>query len=283
MNQQTTRKLLSVSIDRFSLNLIVALTLLMSGQGLAQSPASTFNKLVWSDDFDGTTLNYSKWECEVNAFGGGNGELQIYTDRPDNVRVENGNLVLEARRDNAAIAGTVREYSAGRVRSKHRGDWKYGRIEVRAKMPQGSGVWPAIWMLPTDERYGGWARSGEIDILEMKGQEPNLAYGTLHYGAAWPKNQHSGETYRLPTGTFADDFHSFAIEWTEGKITWLIDGKPYQTQTKWSTDAAEFPAPFNERFHLILNVAVGGGFVGNPDGTAKFPQSMLVDYVRVYQ
>ncbi len=138
-------------------------------------------------------------------------------------------------------------------------------------------------MLPTDERYGGWARSGEIDILELKGQEPNLAYGTLHYGAAWPKNQHSGETYRLPMGTFADDFHTFAIEWTEGKITWLIDGKPYQTQTKWNTDAAEFPAPFNERFHLILNVAVGGGFVGNPDGTAKFPQSMLIDYVRVYQ
>ncbi len=170
MNQQTTRKLLSVSIDRFSLNLIVALTLLTSGQGLAQSPASTFNKLVWSDDFDGTTLNYSQWECEVNAFGGGNGELQIYTDRPDNVRVENGNLVLEARGDNAAIAGTVREYSAGRVRSKHRGDWKYGRIEVRAKLPQGHGVWPAIWMLPTDERYGGWARSGEIDILELKGK-----------------------------------------------------------------------------------------------------------------
>ncbi len=143
MNQQTTRKL-ALSIDPSSLCIFVALMLLMANKALAQEPSSAFNKLVWSDEFDGPTLNYSHWECEVNAFGGGNGELQIYTDRPDNVRVENGNLVLEARRDNAAIAGTAREYSAGRVRSKHRGDWKYGRIEVRAKLPQGSGVWPAI-------------------------------------------------------------------------------------------------------------------------------------------
>lgn len=257
--------------------------LLASDPTWAQSANSQFKKLVWSDEFDGPTLDYSKWECEVNAFGGGNNELQLYTDRAENVRVENGHLVLELRRDQAAISGTVREYSSGRVRTKHRGDWKYGRIEVRAKLPQGHGVWPAIWMLPTDERYGGWARSGEIDILELKGQEPNLAYGTLHYGAAWPNNQHSGETYRLTTGSFADDFHTFAIEWTEGKMIWMIDGMAYQTQTKWNTDAGSFPAPFNERFHLILNVAIGGGFVGNPDGTAQFPQSMLIDYVRVYQ
>ncbi len=245
--------------------------------------ATQFKKLVWSDEFDGESLDYSKWEVEVNAFGGGNNELQIYTDRRENVRVEDGHLVLEARRDNAAIAGTSREYSSGRVRSKHRGDWKYGRFEVRAKMPQGHGVWPAIWMLPTDERYGGWASSGEIDILELKGQEPNIAHGTLHYGAAWPNNRYSGKSFQLPTGSFADDFHTFAVEWSEGKITWLIDGKPYQTQTQWSTDGAPFPAPFDQRFHMILNIAIGGGFVGNPNGTATFPQQLQIDYVRVYQ
>ena len=137
-------------------------------------------KLVWSDEFDGDSLNYSKWGVQENAFGGGNQELQIFTDRAKNVRVENGHLVLEAHRDNGNISGTVREYSSGRVRTKHRGDWKYGRIEVRAKMPIGQGIWPAIWMLPTDDKYGGWALSGEIDIMEYRGQNPKQVLGTLH-------------------------------------------------------------------------------------------------------
>ncbi len=116
---------------------------------------------LWFDEFDGPTLDYSKWEIEVNAFGGGNQELQLFTDRAKNIRVESGKLLIEAHRDNAAIAGTVREFSSARIRSKRRGDWKYGRFDIRAKLPKGQGIWPAIWMLPSDEKYGGWAASGE--------------------------------------------------------------------------------------------------------------------------
>lgn len=254
-----------------------------SGSQLAATESAAAWKLVWQDEFEGSTLDFSKWEIEVNAFGGGNNELQIYTDRKENVRVENGMLVLEARKDNFGIQGTVREYSSGRVRSKQRGDWKYGRFEFRAKLPRGPGLWPAIWMLPTDEVYGGWASSGEIDIVEYKGQEPQQVWGTLHYGDFWPNNKHSGTQYRLSRGSFADDFHIFALEWEEGVMRWYVDGELYQTQNKWSTTQAPFPAPFDQRFHLVLNLAVGGGFVGPPNDQTPFPSQLQIDYVRVYQ
>jgi beta-glucanase (GH16 family) len=239
-------------------------------------------KLVWQDEFNGKTLDYSKWGVEQNAFGGGNEELQIYTDRKENVRVEDGCLVLEARRDNVGVSGTEREYSSGRVRTKHRGDWKYGRIEVRAKLAKGVGIWPAIWMLPTDEQYGGWAASGEIDIVELRGSQPNKVLGTLHYGGHWPDNKYSGEEYVLPEGTFADDFHTFAVDWKEGQIDWIVDDNRYQTQTKWDSVGGEYPAPFDQRFHLLFNLAVGGHFVEKPNDSTVFPQQMRIDYVRVY-
>jgi beta-glucanase (GH16 family) len=154
---------------------------------------------------------------------------------------------------------------------------------VRAKLPAGRGLWPAIWMLPTEDKYGGWAASGEIDIMELLGQEPNIVYGTLHYGGSWPKNTHTGKSFVLPHGTFADDFHVFAIEWEAGVIRWYVDGTLYQTQTQWRSDGGPFPAPFDQSFHLILNVAVGGQWPGPPDAKTVFPQHMLVDYVRVYQ
>ena len=244
-------------------------------------PATT--KLVWQDEFNGDSLDYSKWGVEVNAFGGGNQELQIYTDNKTNVRVEGGHLVLEAHKGKTGISGTEREFSSGRVRTKNRGEWKYGRIEVRAKLPVGAGIWPAIWMLPTDDVYGGWARSGEIDIMEYRGQEPNKVLGTLHYGGAWPNNKYSGGEMVLKQGTFADDFHTFAVEWREGKIEWFVDGVKYQTQTKWSTTNGKFPAPFDQRFHLVLNLAVGGHFVGPVGKDTTFPQKLLIDYVRVYE
>jgi len=256
------------------------LALVAVPQGLADEPKW---ELVWRDEFDDSRLDYTRWGVEVNALGGGNHELQFYTDREENVRVENGQLVIEARKDNYSSLGTTRLYSSGRLRTKHRGDWKYGRVEVRAKLPSGRGIWPAIWLLPTHEKYGTWAASGEIDIMEMLGHEPNKVYGTLHYGSTWPRNEHAGGHYVLPKGSFADDFHVFAVEWEEGRIRWYVDGKLYQTQTKWHTDAAPFPAPFDQPFHLILNVAVGGEWPGAPDEQTQFPQRMLVDYVRVYQ
>jgi len=249
----------------------------------AVSPIALPTKLVWQDEFNGQSLDYSKWGVEVNAFGGGNSELQIYTDLPENVRVENGNLVLEAQKEKTGISGTEREYSSGRVRTKHRGDWKFGRVDVRAKLPSGTGIWSAIWMLPTDDRYGGWAASGEIDIVEMKGQEADTVLGTLHYGGSWPDNKYSGDQYKLPSGTFEDEFHTFTVNWQPGQIDWYVDGNHYQTQTQWSTSGGEFPAPFDQEFHLLLNLAVGGNFLGSPDESTQFPRKMLVDYVRVYQ
>jgi beta-glucanase (GH16 family) len=262
---------------------VIALTCLVQSAIQAQSPLAPAQKLVWEDTFDGDSLDYSKWEIEQNAFGGGNQELQIYTDRSQNVRVEQGKLVIEAHRDNAAVTGTTRQYSSGRLRTKHRGDWRYGRIEVSAKLPKGRGLWPAIWMLPTDDNYGSWASSGEIDIMEMRGQTPNVVLGTLHYGSRWPDNSHSGDEYQLPAGDFSDGFHLFAIEWKEGEIRWYIDGKHVQTQSEWHSSGGQFPAPFDQRFHLLLNLAVGGKFLGPPDASTPFPARMEVDFVRVSQ
>ena len=244
--------------------------------------------LVWADEFDGTEIDRSKWEFEVNAWGGGNEELQYYTDRPANAFVAGGCLNLVARAETFSGSEGTRGYTSARLRTKHRGDWLYGRIEVRARLPIGQGLWPAIWMMPTDDAYGTWAASGEIDIMELVGHRPAEVLGTLHYGARWPKNMHTGETYAPPQMaaagmTFADAFHDFAIEWERGEIRWYVDGVHTQTQRVWSTENAPFPAPFDQRFHLILNVAVGGKLPGNPDATSVFPQVMSVEHVRVYQ
>ncbi len=247
----------------------------------AEDPAGW--KLVWQDEFDGPKLDYTKWAVEENAHGGGNNELQFYTDRPANVRVENGSLILEARREAYEQAGQKRNFTSGRIRTKHRADWKYGRFEIRARLPQGRGIWPAIWMLPTEEKHGGWAASGEIDIMEMVGHEPNTVHGTLHYGGKWPKNVHTGKPFVLAKGTFADDFHVFAMEWEAGVIRWYVDGALYQTQTQWRSDGGPFPAPFDQPFHLVLNLAVGGKWPGAPDAKTVFPQRFEVDYVRVYR
>ena len=240
-------------------------------------------QLVWSDEFNGTKLDYSKWGVSVDAFGGGNEEMQLYTDRSKNVRVEKGRLIIEALHDIPVVQGTRRPYSSGRIHTKHRGDWCYGKIEIRAKLPTGKGIWPAIWMLPTDEKYGMWAASGEIDIVELNGAKPGELLGTLHYGGKWPHNRSSGDKINLIKGTFADEFRTFGIEWRKGEIRWTLDNKLWQTQKIWSTRNAPFPAPFDQRFHLLLNIAVGGRLVGTPSDKTSFPARMEVDWIRVYQ
>lgn len=239
--------------------------------------------LVWQDEFDGPGIDGSKWEHEVNATGGGNNELQYYTARPENSYVADGALTLVARAETYTGPEGTRQYTSARLRTMNRGDWLYGRIEVRARLPYGQGLWPAIWMLPTDWAYGGWAASGEIDIMELLGQDPTKVYGTLHYGGAWPANTFTGDNWVLPAGDFAGGFHVFAVEWEQGEIRWYVDDEHVQTQTSWFSNAAPYPAPFDRRFHLILNVAVGGNWPGSPDGSTVFPQTMVVDYVRVYQ
>jgi beta-glucanase (GH16 family) len=245
-----------------------------------------FDRLVWEDNFDGNALDYTKWECEVNVFGGGNHEMQIYTDYPKNVRVEHSTLILEAHADNETLSGTQRPYSSGRVRTKHRGDWKYGRFEIRAKLPKGQGIWPAIWMLPTDEDYGRWAASGEIDIMEAKGHEPNQIYGTLHYGGTWPHNQSDGSSmHQFASGDYSDDFHVYRLDWHEDVMRWYVDNQLFREThaSQWHSASAASPAPFDKRFHLILNLAIGGNFPGNPNESTQFPCRMEVDWVRVYQ
>ncbi|MEM9643722.1 MAG: family 16 glycosylhydrolase [Planctomycetota bacterium] len=240
-------------------------------------------RLIWSDEFDGREIDRTRWKAEVNAFGGGNQELQIYTDRPKNVRVEGGRLILEAHRETVDLMGTVRKYSSARMSTKHRGDFLYGRVEVRAKLPKGNGLWPAIWMLPTDDVYGPWAAGGEIDIMEMRGSQPSTVLGTLHHGGQWPNNEQSGGEFTLRSGSFADDFHVFAVDWRRGAIDWFVDGELVQSQTDWTSSGGPYPAPFDQRFHVLLNLAVGGRFVAKePDQTTAFPARMEVDYVRVY-
>ncbi|MDW7679219.1 MAG: glycoside hydrolase family 16 protein, partial [bacterium] len=207
-------------------------------------------KLVWHDEFDGTAIDLNKWSHEVNAQGGGNNELQYYTDRPENSYIEDGCLVIQALKEHYTGPEGTRNYTSARLRTLRKGDWKYGRFDIRAKLPYGKGIWPAIWMLPSEWKYGGWAASGEIDIMEILGHEPNKVHGTLHYGGQWPNNVYSGKSYSLSQGSFADDFHLFTIEWDTTQFRWYVDGIFYQSQNKWHTSSAPYPAPFDQYFHL---------------------------------
>ena len=256
------------------------LVLILFAPVLAGAPAEKW-KLVWSDEFNGNKLDYSKWGVEENAFGGGNHEMQIYTDRAKNVRVAGGKLIIEAHKDNAQIAGTQRPFSSGRVRTKHRGDWRYGRIEVRAKLPAGQGLWPAIWMLPSEWKYGGWPNSGEIDIMEHVGHTEGTVYGTVHTGLY---NHLNGTDVGGSTNldSVNNKFHTYSIEWSEEKIDFFVDEKNYFT-FKNDQKGISRTWPFNENFHLIMNVAVGGNWPGSPDNTTIFPQHLVVDYVRVFE
>lgn len=214
-------------------------------------------QLIWQDDFDGSSIDLSKWGFAVNCYGGGNDEQQCYTARDDNAYIEQGILKIVALKENFTGPAAQDDaenynpsntrtlpYTSARLRSKNKGDWTFGRFEIRAKLPQGQGTWPAIWMLPTDWAYGGWAGSGEIDIMEAvnlnaKSDEDgatddaleNRVHGTLHYGRAWPENVHSGKEFHLPDGLNpADDFHEYAIEWQAGEIRWYVDDIHFATQ-----------------------------------------------------
>jgi beta-glucanase (GH16 family) len=265
------------------LSSLAALCLATAVVTFAASPSSAADwELVWSDEFDGTTLDTSKWDPQIGTgcptlCGWGNNELQYY--RSENATVSGGMLTIEAREE--SFGGM--QYTSARLRTLGKADWLYGRFEMRAKLPVGKGLWPAFWMLPSDSEYGVWAASGEIDIMEITGDRPDKLHGTIHHGATWPDNTSSGQTTTLPSGSFGDDFHVFAIEWEPTEIRWYLDGKLYATQTDWYSVGNPFPAPFDKPFHLLLNVAVGGYFPGNPDASTVFPQQMVVDYVRVYE
>jgi beta-glucanase (GH16 family) len=245
------------------------------------TPTGPWN-LVWADEFDlpdGSPVDESKWTAVTGGRGWGNNEWQHYTSRVENAYHQGGSLVIHARRED--YQGN--RYTSARLITKDKGDWTYGRFEVRARVPGGQAIWPAIWMMPTDSVYGIWPKSGEIDIMELIGRAPGTVHGTLHYGSP---HEFAGGKYTLPLGqTFADDFHIFAVEWEPGEMRWYVDGYHYFTRSRWFTSTAPdaYPAPFDQRFHLILNVAVGGNWPGPPDETTPEEAQMLVDYVRVYQ
>jgi len=266
--------------------------------------------LVWNDEFEGENLDPSKWDYDLgNGFfdyrthtwvpGWGNEELQYYTREPQNVYVRDSVLHLCALRESLHGCG----YTSARVKTRRRDGSalfvkRYGKFEFRARVPYGKGLWPALWMLPQAEAYGPWAASGEIDVMEIHGEEPGKALGTIHFGSTYPRRELVTHTHELPNGGSVADWHVYAVEWDPGEIRWSLDGTIWARQNFWwscsrladgvgvdaasAADLNDWPAPFDQPFYLLMNVAVGGNFPGAPNPQTRFPAVLEVDYVRVY-
>ena len=273
------------SINLF--NVVIVFMILFSFTSCSKDDSTTTPKnnipeipgysLVWNDEFDKTSIDLTKWEYEVNGDGGGNNELQFYTAFPRNSYIENGHLVIKAINEEYQN----RYFTSARIRSKYKGDWLYGRIEAVAKLPTGKGTWPAIWMLSTDWEYGGWPESGEIDIMEHVGYDPNVVHGSIHT-KAYNHTIGTQKSAKLPIPTATTEFHKYVIEWFADHIDFYIDSVKYFTFNNENKGWAYWP--FDKRFHIILNLAVGGNW-GGAQGIdpSAFPAQMEVDYVRVYK
>jgi beta-glucanase (GH16 family) len=250
-------------------------------------------QLSWSDEFDApgiTSPDPDNWEhmigdgSQYGIWRWGNNELQWYTDDLSNSWVENGYLTIQAQEESPGF------YTSARLRTRYKQDFRYGRMEAKIKVPHGGGMWPAFWMMPTDDVYGIWAASGEIDIMETS-NGTNIVGGALHFGGQWPDNTYISGAYDGDGNTdFSQDFHVYALEWEADQMRWYVDGVEYFSASSYQwyslADLNNPRAPFDQRFHLLLNVAVGGNYTGCTNSgciTAEFPQQMVVDYVRVYQ
>lgn len=236
--------------------------------------------VVWSDEFNYTGVpDTNKWNYDLGARDGwGNNELQYYTNESRNVRVENGNLIIEAHNDSMEN----KAFTSSRIVSKGKGDWRYGRIELRAKLPSGKGTWPALWMLSTDWEYGGWPASGEIDIMEHVGYDPGVIHGTIHT-EAYNHIKQTQKEGKITIPDAQDKFHVYAIDWQKNKIDFFVDDKLYHSVTREPKD--DFKGwPFDKKFHLLMNLAIGGNWGGKKGVDNNiWPQRMEIDYVRVYQ
>lgn len=304
-----------------AITLTAALLLLGAASPAEEQPLAPLDgagwALVWADEFDGTSLDRSKWTPEASCWGGGNNERQCYTDRAENIAVEDGMLLLKARKERFAGPARppeiaeydnptlVQSHTSGKVRTIGQHAWKYGRIEVRARVPAGQGTWPAVWMMPEDNAYGAWPRSGEIDILEAVNigarckdcdgdRGENRTISALHFGNFPPQNLFVDHRNALPSRALpSDEFHVYAVEWGEGLIRFLVDDRVHLTVTaeQWSTAApqakARAAAPFDQPFYLMANLAVGGRLSeeNNAKGVAagSFPAQFAIDWIRVYQ
>ena len=258
--------------------------------------------MVWNDEFDGTSYDKSKWQAEtgflsnendINTAGWGNYEKQYYTDSGNNISQDDGKLNITLKREEKLFFdtngyGATANYSSGKLVSKDLFSVKYGRVDIRAKMPTGTGLWSALSMLPNDEIYGSWASSGEIDIFGGCGRTPEMVKGTLHYGSKWPDNKNASNSLNIvengKKGTNISDWHVYSMIWEEGIIRFYCDGKCYFECDSWYTAASRSNpnAPFDQRFYLILNLAAGGSYDNFNEPDESFTQAnMSVDYVRV--
>lgn len=267
---------------------IWAITLLLPGWVVSCSPAQAklsptpivapegWN-LVWHDEFERGSIDKSNWTFDLGVGDGGwgNGEAEYYTSRPENIRLENGMLVIEARQEKYESS----YYTSARLKTQGLQIFQYGRIEGRLKVPAGAGLWPAFWMLGSDFNGRNWPDCGEIDIMEYIGKEPDLIFGTLHgpgYSGALGLSKWNRQTYNI-----ADDFHTYAIEWEADQVRWYYDGNHYFTVNR--ADVGDREWVFNQPFFIILNLAVGGQLPGMVGLDTVFPAQLYVDYVRVYQ
>ncbi|NND77953.1 MAG: glycoside hydrolase family 16 protein [Flavobacteriales bacterium] len=241
--------------------------------------SQTGEHLIWHDEFRHDSLDVTKWVYDIGngANGWGNNELQYYTNNGQNVKVEDGLLKIIGKQQ--AFGGF--NYTSGKIKTKGKFAFNSGRIEIKAKFPSGQGLWPAVWMLPEDNFYGTWPVGGEIDIIEILGHETNKVHGTLHYGRYWPNNQMTGSSFTIGAPDFASDFHIFEMEWTENSIKWSVDGTMYNEIA--INDISNDLWPFDQDFHLIMNLAIGGNWPGSPNGSTPWPAEMHVEYVRLFQ
>lgn len=234
--------------------------------------------LKWSDEFNGDQLNSADWTyeigggCDQGLCGWGNNELQEYSDEESNSKVENGKLTITARKEGGG-------YTSARIKTEDKVEFQFGRIDVRAKLPKGQGIWPAIWMLGANIDQVGWPAAGEIDIMELVGHEPSEVHGTVHFDDSGYKT--STGRKGLPSGTFSDQFHVFTLVWEKDQISWYVDNEWFKTFS--TSDPNVNLYPFNSPFYFIMNVAVGGNWPDDPDETTEFPQEMVIDYIRVFE
>jgi beta-glucanase (GH16 family) len=243
--------------------------------------------LIWSDEFDedaNTSINPENWTCEIGGHGWGNNELEYYTDALGNVsHGGDGNLVITAQEGQPESEDTCWygqcAYTSARCTTQDKVEFTYGRVEARMKIAKGQGIWPAFWMLGADFPEIGWPASGEIDIMEVIGREPNTLYGTIHGPGYSGANNIGGHIVK--DEDFADDYHVFAVDWDPNIIRWYVDGELYNIISVNDTGSREWA--FDHDFFIITNIAIGGSWPGSPDESTEFPQELLIDYVRVYQ
>lgn len=241
------------------------------------TPSTYANRtLVWEDDFDASSLNLSDWTYEIGtgSNGWGNNELQYYTNT--NTLMQDGHLVITAKEESRNGS----DYTSSRIVTQNKQSFQYGRVDIRAALPEGQGIWPALWMLGSNFNTVGWPACGEIDIMEMIGGSgrENTVHGTVHWENDGQRALYGGDS-TLPSGTFNDEFHVFSIEWTASRITWFLDDQQFHVIDTTPAQLSEF----RNSFFFIFNLAVGGDWPGSPNSSTSFPQHLIVDYVRVFR